>query len=229
LRGVPDLSDSDSSVDPASSESGASNLSHNDTSSPAEVKCQASEALVEGNETSSHVAELQAVKSENAAASDNHDSALVFDKQQDLHQNLQDMKLIVRISMVGHAAAAWRLASHHFQRLLISLQAVTSLSYILCAALGYLSFPTTAAGNILKTYPASAANDILVLSMAASIILSYPGMSPRFTYVILANLLVHLSAVIVFPCRQSVDRLLFPKKVLANECSNCLFCPSHVF
>lgn len=59
-------------------------------------------------------------------------------------------------------------------------QVVTSVSYILCAALGYLSFPTTAAGNILKTYPASAANDILVLSMAASIILSYPGQSPHF-------------------------------------------------
>lgn len=52
----------------------------------------------------------------------------------------------------------------------------------MCAALGYLSFSTTADGNILKTYPASTANDVLVLSMAASIILSYPGdPSPQYS------------------------------------------------
>jgi hypothetical protein len=61
-------------------------------------------------------------------------------------------------------------------------QVVTSLSYIMCAALGYLSFSATADGNILKTYPASTANDVLVLSMAASIILSYPGdPSPHYS------------------------------------------------
>ena len=52
----------------------------------------------------------------------------------------------------------------------------------MCAALGYLSFSTTADDNILKTYPASTANDVLVLSMAASIILSYPGdPSPQYS------------------------------------------------
>jgi hypothetical protein len=67
-------------------------------------------------------------------------------------------------------------------RLRFFLQVVTSLSYIMCAALGYLSFSATADGNILKTYPASTSNDVLVLSMAASIILSYPGdPSPQYS------------------------------------------------
>jgi hypothetical protein len=82
--------------------------------------------------------------------------------------HLSDMRLIVRVTMVSVKLCRFHLSSSHFQ-------VVTSLCYILCAALGYSSFPVSVDGNILKSYPPSVANDVLVLSMAASIILSYPG------------------------------------------------------
>jgi len=100
----------------------------------------------------------------------------------DFNQSLSDMNLIVRVTMVSCTPSSppsiilLRISAAH------SLQVVTSFCYILCAALGYLAFPFTADGNILKTYPASTANDVLVMSMAASIVLSYPGNLSSFNF-----------------------------------------------
>ncbi|KJE97855.1 hypothetical protein CAOG_07937 [Capsaspora owczarzaki ATCC 30864] len=68
--------------------------------------------------------------------------------------------------------------------------AAAASAYVFSGLFGYLQYPQTAEGNILLNYPDSTATTILLLSTSISIILSYP--------------------VIVFPCRYSVDRLLFP-------------------
>lgn len=70
--------------------------------------------------------------------------------------------------------------------------ALSALAYAFSGLFGYLQFPETAEGNILRNYPEAPEITALLLSTAVSIILSYP--------------------VIVFPCRHSVDRLLFPTR-----------------
>lgn len=168
LRDACDASHVKGSVDPAAAVLGDLNQSL------ANTKVELSEALVESRAHSSDFEEPHTVNADDAGAITVTDAARVLGHKQDSHQSLQDMKLIVRVTMVGQSLAVPSNGAS-CNVMLMSLQVVTSLSYILCAALGYMSFPTTAAGNILKTYPASPANDILVLSMAASIILSYPG------------------------------------------------------
>jgi hypothetical protein len=104
LRGVPDLSDSKGSVEPSPSDSGVLNSSHFDAA------FQASDVSVDNHVSSSDVEESHPVRIDDAAASASCDSGLVSRKLQDSHENLQDMKLIVRITMVGYAAVAWQVA-----------------------------------------------------------------------------------------------------------------------
>eukprot|EP00457_Paulinella_chromatophora_P005839 gb/GEZN01005856.1/.p1 GENE.gb/GEZN01005856.1/~~gb/GEZN01005856.1/.p1 ORF type:complete len:429 (+),score=47.30 gb/GEZN01005856.1/:24-1310(+) len=66
------------------------------------------------------------------------------------------------------------------------------ISYVWVGFFGYLEYGEVAEDNILGNFPQNAASNVLWLSMAVSILLSYP--------------------VIVFPCRISVDRLLFPSR-----------------
>jgi hypothetical protein len=104
LRGVPDLTETKGCVNSAPSELGALNRGHADTNGHADVTHQASEALVASNVSSSDIEESHLVKVDDAEAGASADAGLVLGKQQDSQQNLQDMKLIVRITMVGHDA-----------------------------------------------------------------------------------------------------------------------------
>jgi hypothetical protein len=192
LRGVPDLSHADrnvaavpSAMDPAPHKgSGHIQLSE-DAELNESIRMDADAAVV----SPAHDGDALAIDASHDESS--VESSLTTKSQnvgiaQDSYQNLQDMKLIVRVTMVGLVPLTFQsaFASFILPSMLIVIQVLTSLSYIFCAALGYMSFPTTADGNILKTYPASPANDVLVLSMAASIILSYPGeLHPQTTII----------------------------------------------
>lgn len=70
--------------------------------------------------------------------------------------------------------------------------ALCFVAYLLAGLMGQLTFPTTAQGNIMINYGRGAAVDVLLISMAISVVLGYPLM--------------------VFPCRQAIDRLLFPTR-----------------
>jgi len=61
--------------------------------------------------------------------------------------------------------------------------------YMLCAILGYLSFPTSSSGNLLDMYPYSTGVDSLRIVIALSIILSFP--------------------IFLLPMRENFDRLVF--------------------
>eukprot|EP00808_Paulinella_micropora_P026083 g81891.t1 len=69
--------------------------------------------------------------------------------------------------------------------------ALSLISYVWVGLFGYLQYGGAAKDNILSNFPQNASSNVLWLTMAGSILLSYP--------------------VIVFPCRISVDRLFFPE------------------
>lgn len=62
--------------------------------------------------------------------------------------------------------------------------------YLVAGLFGQLTFPTSAAGNIMINYGKGLAIDVLLISMALSVVFGYPLM--------------------VFPCRDAIDNLLFP-------------------
>eukprot|EP01122_Echinamoeba_exundans_P013915 TRINITY_DN6175_c0_g1_i1.p1 TRINITY_DN6175_c0_g1~~TRINITY_DN6175_c0_g1_i1.p1 ORF type:complete len:263 (+),score=12.48 TRINITY_DN6175_c0_g1_i1:706-1494(+) len=69
---------------------------------------------------------------------------------------------------------------------------ICAVCYLWAGLFGQLTFPSSAAGNIMINYGRGVAIDILLVSMAASVVLGYPLM--------------------VFPCREAIDGLIFPRR-----------------
>jgi amino acid permease len=84
--------------------------------------------------------------------------------------------------------------ANQYHMVKISIMAVLAgfLFYSIAGIFGILAYPLNILDNIMLSMGHSVAVDILLVSMVISVILGYP-----FT---------------VFPCRQSIDQLLFPKR-----------------
>lgn len=69
---------------------------------------------------------------------------------------------------------------------------LSAFAYLFVGFMGYLEYGNDSQGSILLNMPNTPATHVMWLSMAISVLLSYP--------------------VVVFPCRISVDRILFPTR-----------------
>jgi len=77
----------------------------------------------------------------------------------------------------------------HIKHVVVWSLLLTALCYLFSGTVGQFTYPTTAVGNVLNNFPPGVAVDILLITTAISIVLSFP--------------------VILWPARVSADRLFF--------------------